>query len=634
MTISGNKQSNGPEAECADQGNAPGETCGSACAFNIRVDAGGDVHIHNNCGAPAPASDEAVPTGDDCPCPAIGTCIPVVAGAKHKQSREQKLGRRAELDPVASAIATSVLHCMRRFLLGKTAANALEERAFAILAKLPREFLACNVAAVDALPAGLSNRLLVPSLLLDPHQAIDAPMLSKAVLAEIRQRAGLAMFGDPAALEQERPGLVRLPPAPPPGTEDFTDHVRICRINNLRTANYRPVLGAGEYLPEEFQQDCAVTVVNGEADVVCQMRTTDCHGHPLAGACARVIDVAQGDSILLQGVNFFSVDAKVRLTDKDTRTITREVDAFVRGDIVTPLEEMAGGAPRLINDCRVDDKLIFEVPIDLPAALYEIQVIVPNTSGDAGFGSELASNAEFIHVLPSPNARFQIVVERVRAVRETDPDWAGSDEVGLHTVACGLTLGQEATAITEVEFNLDGVEFDTGTARNVETLVYTSEQPILGLFVGVMGYEIDSQRAYNQQIRSRSAYFIDLVESQWQAIVGVGLSTIIGLIGIKVAAIGAAILAAADVLIALWAPADPIIEDAIGLSIIDLERLTNISVPPPPASFHTSANGINVNVNVPEEPEKVPFQYKETREYRCAAEGSKYDLRYRYNRLQ
>ena len=57
--------------------------------------------------------------------------------------------------------------------------------------------------------------------------------------------------------------------------------------------------------------------------------------------CARVQDVAPGDSVLLQGVNYFSVDSKVRLTLHATGSPMRDVDAFVIGDDTTPVTDAA-----------------------------------------------------------------------------------------------------------------------------------------------------------------------------------------------------------------------------------------------------------------------------------------------------
>ena len=63
----------------------------------------------------------------------------------------------------------------------------------------------------------------------------------------------------------------------------------------------------------------------------------------VSGICLRVQEVEAGQAVLLEGMNFSSVDTKVRLTDVATFTMVREVDAQVCGDDETPLTEMSSG---------------------------------------------------------------------------------------------------------------------------------------------------------------------------------------------------------------------------------------------------------------------------------------------------
>jgi hypothetical protein len=615
------------------------ESTDSCCTFNINVAASGDVHIHNNCGAPEQSGTGG--GGDDCgeghECPSIGTCLPVVAGAKHKLSRDQKLNARAARDPIGSALATGIMHAMRRYVIGKPAANPLEQQAYTTFDKMPKAFLACNVAAFDGLPAPLRNTLFVPSLLLDTDTAIDVPLLAQALTDEIRQRAGNVLFNEPD-VDQEVPGLVRLYV---PQGEDFFSQVRICQVDGLRTASFIPTLSPGEYRPDEIQQDCTPTIVNGQAQVVCEVRATNCPGNPVAGVCGRVLDIAQGDGVELLGVNYFSVDTKVRLTNVDDQTITKDVDTFVIGDTTTPLNEVVNGETVLINDCRVQDKLTFQAPSDLPPGIYWVNVIVPNITGNPVFGPYLESNTEFINLLPAPDAKYQVVVEKIVAREETSPSWWGSDEVGLHTITCGLDLSQQPTETNSIEFHaLDGKEFDSGDSMALNTVIFKNEQPFLAIVIGVLGYEIDSEHAYHAQITDWTDYFVYAVEEEWKAaLAGVtalgGLSalTSLGWVGAIIAGIGVAVVGAIDLLVSFWAPADLIIEDTITLTIVDIDRLTSAYAPAPPQQTYTTAHGIKVDVNDTVPPEKIPLQYKETRQYVCSDQDSRYELTYRYNRL-
>ena len=167
--------------------------------------------------------------------------------------------------------------------------------------------------------------------------------------------------------------------------------MRICTVDDLRTANFIPPINIGDYLPAEIQHDCAPQIVDGQSQVVCQVRTADCPGNTLGSVCARVLDVALGDGVVLQGVNYFSVDAKVRFSDKQTGTAVRDVDAHVWGDTDTPVTEVINGQTVLINDCRVHDRLTFNVPNDLAPGVYQIQVVVPNITGISVFGERIRS---------------------------------------------------------------------------------------------------------------------------------------------------------------------------------------------------------------------------------------------------
>ena len=611
----------------------------SCCEVDIRIDQAGDVHIHN-CSAPPekPCGGDTSPPA--CPDAPIGSCIPVVAGAKHKLGRDFKLQQLAETARVPSAIATSIIHMARRFLLGKAPADAIEASAFALFEKISREILSCTLTAFDAMPARQRSRIFVESLLLDPEQAIGESTLVTALADELRQRAGVQVFGDPIGAEQERPGSIRVYV---PGAEDFFSQVRICRVNGLRTANFFPPLALGDYLPSELQQDCGPQIVNGQPQVICEVRTTDCPGFLIQTAvCARVPEVGSGDGVTLEGVNYFSVDAKVRLTDKQTGTIVREVDAHVFGDVDTPVTEVVNGETKLINDCRVHDRISFQVPPDLGPGTYRVQVVVPNITGIPVFGAELTSNEEFIEVVPPPTARFQVVTERIIARKETSPDWLGSDEVGLHTLAFSLFADGTFSEAQEQKFkDIQDHEFDSGSVRDITRIVYSHTQPILAMALAIVGHEIDSQRAYNEEITSRKDFFVQLIKDQAKfigaaltALGGLSALTKLGALGGWIAGIALAVTLAIDIIVALWAPADPIIRDSFSLTVIDLDILTSVDFPAPPGrTFLTEGAGdISVNVNGSIPPEKLPLQYRETREYVSGSEDSRYEITYRFNR--
>jgi hypothetical protein len=606
------------------------------CTIDIHIDSRGDVHIYN-CSAPGERVEHP-----PAPClqePTSASCLAPVGGGKHKASRDYKLARLAKGVRVPSALAAGVVHTARRFLLGKAPQNPLETAAFASLRKMSRDMLSCAVATFSALPPASRRLLFAPSLLLGADEAIDAGMLSAAFADELVQRVGLHVFENRTAAEEERPGRIRV--FAPQG-EIFFSQVRICRINNVRTSSYLPTLSAAELLPSEIQQDCQPVLVDGQMQVICQVRTGDCPGAAIGNVCARVPDIAAGDGVVLQGVNFFSLDAKVRLMDRETSTIVRDVPVHVWGDVETPVEEEVDGVSRLINDCRVHDRLTFRVPEDLPPGMFQVQVVVPNVTGIDAFGATLTSNAETINVTSPPTARFQIVTEKIRARAETSPTWGGSDEVGLHTIAVPLFANGNFGAPQEQKFeDIRDVEFDSGTSRDITRVIFKHDQPILGMVLSVLGYEIDSQRAYDEQIRSSTDFFIDLVKEQAELVgdllgklKAAGIDVLkLGWTGALLAAIGIGITIGIDIIVALWAPADLIIQDSFGLTLADLDALTSANAPAPEPYNFATEDGIVVNVNMLIPPLKLPLEYHETREYVSSEEESRYVLTYRFNRI-
>ncbi len=416
----------------------PDERAG--CKIDIQIDSHGDVNIYN-CTAPAPCNEPCPPPKDDHVCPPIapGACVPASLGSKPKQSRRRKLDKLLANTRVPSALGASFFHLTRRYLAGKTAANALEERAFATLRRLSPDLqrvLACARDSFDSLSAGERDRLFVSDLLGSIDRPIEVAQLTQAFAQEIIQNVGIEVFGDPSCATGERPGQMRTPPFP--GGEFPPAPVRICRINGLRTGSFLPPLAPGEYTPEELQQRCHVVLEGNQPKLVCEVQTTDCPGRSVGDACLRVQEIEAGKAVLLEGVNFFSVDTKVRITDVATFNLVREVDTQVCGDDETPLKAIVNGTEVLITDCRVHDRLTFRVPDDLPPGPYEFQVLVPNVSGVPGWGDVLFSDGERIKVVPSSTARFQIASETLHCVDETSPARFGSDEVGIKILAVPL----------------------------------------------------------------------------------------------------------------------------------------------------------------------------------------------------
>ena len=150
------------------------------------------------------------------------------------------------------------------------------------------------------------------------------------------------------------------------------------------------------------------------SQTTCQVQTGTCPGNFLndvARTCLVVPEVSAGEAVVLEGVNFISVDAKVRLMSQPDSAIVREVDSHVFGDLDTQLKEVVDGQEVLIRDCRVHDRLTFVVPDDLPPLVFSVQIVMPNASGIPELGDPIVSNSQFIRVCAPATARFRISSE-------------------------------------------------------------------------------------------------------------------------------------------------------------------------------------------------------------------------------
>lgn len=609
------------------------------CRIDIQIDSRGDVNIYN-CSTPCTGGGKPAPPQDDhcCPPVATGACIPASLGAKPKQSRRRKLDKLLASTRVPSAFGASFFHLTRRYLAGKTAANALEERAFATMDRLSPDLqrvLACANDSFDALSPGERDRLFSSDVPRDVDQPLAIDLLTQAVAQELAANVGIQVFDDAGCATEEHPGKVRTQPHP--GGEFPPAPVRVCRINGLRTGTFQPPLAPGDYTPDEIQQNCQVLP---DGSQTCEVQTTDCQAGTTTdgSACLRLQEIEAGRAVLLEGVNFSSVDTRVRIVDVATFNDVREVDAHVCGDDETPLTDPVSGTP--ITDCRVHDRLSFRLPDDLAPGLYDFQVMVPNVAGVPGWGDTLFSDGHRIFVVPPSTARFQIVSESLHAREETSPASFGSDEVGIKILAVAL-FPDLTTSEAQVPNGGNPIRFgdvDSGETRAMNHVLFAHQQPILGGALSILGFEVDGEDAFEKQIDNFTDAFIEILKIELEflkdhlkeaAAIAEKLASF-GLAGAIAAAIAIAVVLAISVFVALWAPADLIIEDTIGPTVSDLVALTSVNFPLPAPSEHITGGGIKVKVTPLE---KITHQYRERREYISDDEDSRYEIVFRYNRL-
>jgi hypothetical protein len=610
-----------------------------SCHINIDIHSQGDVNIYN-CSTP-PGPPPPPDGGGSTPPGGPGACVPLALGSKPKQSQQQKLARLLASTQVPSTLAAGLIQLVRRFAAGRTPANELEQGAFNRLRAIPesaRRTLSCIVSQVDGLSEADRHRLFNPALPTDVDMPIGPKQLADAFTAELQQRS-TATPADDLDCVVATPGKIRVYE---PVGEDFFSQVRICQVNGLRTSNYIPQLSLNEYLPTEFQQICVPELHGDQVEVVCSIQKGNCPGYSSAddNSCFKAFDVQTGDSVLVQGVNYFSTSATVELRGRAPLTEQREVPAFVCGDQDTPVSETVNGQPVLINDCRVHDKLRFTVPLDLPPGIYEFQVKVPNITGIPNLGAFLTSNVEFLRVGVPPTARFKIVSETLHAKDETSPALFGSDEIGITFLTTGLFSDGSYAQLEGV--TSDHGDMDSGDTVDLICVLLTPEDqnqpmPLVAITTVVIGYEIDNYDDYVNQVRSFKDAFVEVMSWMWKIIAANSAVDIVFALAaasgwpLVIGLIGAAIFVGIAAIMAAWAPADLMAQDTFVLSTGDLFMLTNGNFPSPLPQSYVTDQGIKVAV---EAVEKGASDYLERREYRCDDEDSEYHVTLRYTRVQ
>lgn len=560
----------------------------------------------------------------------ISFCVPAAPGFKPKQDVQLKLNNLAANNEVPSVLTAVFFEAARRFMNGDSASTPIEEDIFAILDGLSPELkdvLSCTLSNLNLVPSSLRNQLLSPEIM--PETLLTEENISNFLVQEYLDRAGLKLLGNKSALTNPRAGLAR-----PIGSGEFrTFAPAILAINDIRT-------GAAILLdvpkPEEVERIC---VLNAQNQLICTNQTTNCPGNvSIDGAVCFVVQKVTGGSLVkLTGYNFFSTDAKVILANKDQPNINRTVSTIVYGDLDTPLRDEQGN---IIADERVHDQILFTIPEDLPDGIYSIRVQVNNTDINIAPIGLHTSDPEFLRILPSPTTTFQVLAERLHCF--TNTSGPGSDEVALTFLTSLLVQNPNSPAkvdilpLTRQEFRFD--EVDSGEDRPINFALVQANN-LAGAIISVVGFEVDDEDAFKQQITEFSEAFKAALENVYAKTAGSvagGVAGAISAVAGATFAVGSVIVAAAALVItvavaifyAWWAPADPIMTDSIGLTLIDLATLTDGVSPPPPKVEYNAPNGIHVVV----EPINKGLEYEELRGNISDEEESIYQLILKYSR--
>lgn len=376
--------------------------------------------------------------------------------------------------------------------------------------------------------------------------------------------------------------------------------------------------------------------------------------------CLAVPQVDPGAEIGLRGLNFFTRNARVQVSKIDNPPFRPIPDV----PLTDWQPDMA--APNGVATCEVQDFAYFNMPttvrdglntIPIPPGRYSLRLIVNNDINFAVEAGEIppkefASNSVLIDLQPSPNQRYQILVDEAFCDEETNG--LGSDEPWFRAISGAIELPMADTTIQFPPFDRVSIM----TAEDVDSGESISFPPaslfndVIGrkvLGIGVIGLEVDGERAARDQINLFfDAYGLYLNE----ALVQVGLAASIGGGGLtaiilaftETAAVSTALwvggvvagaILAGGFLYAAWAPADPIAVDALtysGRQLFDMTDGNSAHIP------GESWNRIHQLRMSSESLGKVPAVggssvYSERRHYVSAWEDSRYSLTYRFKRI-
>ena len=136
---------------------------------------------------------------------------------------------------------------------------------------------------------------------------------------------------------------------------------------------------------------------------------------------------------------------------------------------------------------------------------------MPNVSAFPNLGQTLVSNQEFIAVEPPASARFTIASEELAAREETSPASFGSDEVRVRVRAYPVTLSG-TSLVLGAEQGFDSPEFGDMDSRRPARDGGGPLQPpgrrSTACVMTIMGHEIDSEKAYRDEINSFTDAFL------------------------------------------------------------------------------------------------------------------------------
>ncbi|MCL4827988.1 MAG: hypothetical protein KJZ95_11500 [Caldilinea sp.] len=581
---------------------------------------------------------------------------------KPKVPPKVKLSCLCDTLPTKDTITPQVFHLLRRYLENQEPGNGFESEIFAYFKGQDAkslEALRLGLKVYDEIPATKQRCLFREEFLNWPlEKPIDADTLAKAWVDEA-VILGRDFLYDQATCEagKLRPWEREFPgdPDTPQPTKVVAPWPWINSVNGLRTANHRQPLDY--YLPQEYQRECTFTLDQDTQEVKAQCQDAtwpncEMSGHQHKGKCLRVPEARAGQVATLVGFNFFSKNCKVELYHSE-QPYKYLLEATICGDAKTPVHQPDGA---VIADHRVTDRLTFQIPDKTPDGLYEfvpgiylVRVFVPNDANynltDGSKPKHFASNYAYLKILPSQNLKYRIWLDKGHCYNETDGEWF-SDEIYLKAIPVVLKAVGETPSWLELPAQETWTWSDADEGETLSNwdwrLVGEPGAPLSFegfLAIGLIGYEVDSEDALKDQVKSFGDAYLQYLKKIWGLLAGSGAAgAAIGAlkaVSLWVAALIAGIVIAAILLVGLiwaaWAPADRVLFDVIVLPEEGLFFLTDPKTPLAATSTRELGSDQDVTLSVIPE-SKLNYLYVEERRYSSASEGSEYGLWFVYKR--
>ena len=661
---------------------------------------------HPETGPARPVPTDAVPKGDDC-CQQILDVLRCIPGIdekclhphKPKTPPKVKITNLCGVLPIKERIAPIMLLILRRLRNGVPPANTFEQDSQKFLAALPAKQRAALEAALDgydALPAARRDCVFETRFDNWPDEKpLDPDFFSRNIASEFVALGRFVRFG-PAAppfpiAGGMRPWKRTVPVAGEPGR--FADLLApwpwICAISPTghraidETGWYRNEsscvpgkipLGTIKYFPHEFSWNCTQS---GGGPLNCK------HVEPSGGGggggfggfarcdggedyrtldksinrpvCLGIPFLDPGVEVGLRGLNFVTRNAEVRIR-KDDNPVFREIPPIPLSDWQPDTTTPAG-----VSTCEVRDFAYFNMPttvkdglndVPIPPGRYAIQIVFKN---DLNYGvvageappTEFASNEILVQLQPSPNQKYQVLVDEAGCDEETDG--LGSDEPWFRAIVATAELAKAETAVQFTELS----RVDIMTADDVDSGESISFPPaslfndVLGrkvLAIGIIGLEVDSESAAREQIDNffdaYVSYLKNLLVATGLTITGGG-GLLVGLVAgaRSPGAVGGGIafgaIIAAGFFYAAWAPADPIAIDFLTYTARELFDMSDANpghVPEPTWNRVQQLRMASSSLGKQLVAGGQAAIYSEQRNYHSTWENSRYRLTYRFKR--